>query len=103
LVWVINPESRTASVYRGDGTVSRLHQDDELSGEDVIQASAAGFARCSRQWLNPSSPGFSPRRPRQSERRESKPDTLNQSAPEVEVAKWPGTQELRLPPFTGSQ
>jgi len=36
LVWVIHPESRTVTVFRGDGTVSRLHQDDELSGEDVI-------------------------------------------------------------------
>jgi Uma2 family endonuclease len=36
LVWVIHPESRTASVYRSDGSVSRLHQDEELSGEEVI-------------------------------------------------------------------
>ncbi|MGA7498938.1 MAG: Uma2 family endonuclease, partial [Isosphaeraceae bacterium] len=27
LVWVIHPESGTASVYCGDGSVSRLHQD----------------------------------------------------------------------------
>jgi len=36
LVWVVYPESRTVSVYRGDGSASRLHQDDVLSGEDVI-------------------------------------------------------------------
>ena len=36
LVWVINPNSRTVRVHRGDGTVSYLHEDDELSGEDVI-------------------------------------------------------------------
>ncbi|MBV8128293.1 MAG: Uma2 family endonuclease [Planctomycetaceae bacterium] len=36
LVWVIHPESGTASVYRSDGSVSRLHQDDELSGEEVV-------------------------------------------------------------------
>jgi Uma2 family endonuclease len=36
LVWVINPNSRTAMVYRADGSVTRLHEDDELSGEDVI-------------------------------------------------------------------
>ena len=36
LVWVIYPESRTVSVYRGDGSVSRLHQNEVLSGEDVI-------------------------------------------------------------------
>jgi Uma2 family endonuclease len=36
LIWVINPRARTAMVYRADGTVSRLREDDELSGEDVI-------------------------------------------------------------------
>ncbi|MBW3542735.1 MAG: Uma2 family endonuclease [Planctomycetes bacterium] len=36
LVWVINPEMRTVTVYRPDGSTSRLHEDDELSGEDVI-------------------------------------------------------------------
>jgi Uma2 family endonuclease len=36
LVWVIYPESRTVMVYRRDGSVSLLLEDDELSGEDVI-------------------------------------------------------------------
>ena len=36
LVWVIYPESRTVLVYRHDGSVSLLQEDDELSGEDVI-------------------------------------------------------------------
>ena len=36
LVWVVYPESRTVTIYRADGSVSRLHQDDVLSGEDVI-------------------------------------------------------------------
>ena len=36
LVWVVNPTSRTVMVYRGDGSVSRLRESDELSGEDVI-------------------------------------------------------------------
>ena len=36
LIWVINPESRTVMVYRRDGSISRLQDDDELSGEDVI-------------------------------------------------------------------
>jgi Uma2 family endonuclease len=36
LVWVVNPNSRTAMVYRADGSVARLHEDDELSGEDII-------------------------------------------------------------------
>lgn len=36
LVWVINPNSRLVRVHRGDGSVSYLREDDELSGEDVI-------------------------------------------------------------------
>jgi Uma2 family endonuclease len=36
LVWVINPEARSVHVYRRDGSVSRLHEGDELSGEDVL-------------------------------------------------------------------
>ena len=36
LVWVVNLESRTVMVYRRDGSVSRLRENDELSGEDVI-------------------------------------------------------------------
>ena len=29
LIWVINPESRTVTVYRRDGSISRLQDDDE--------------------------------------------------------------------------
>ena len=36
LVWVINPESRTVTVYRIDGSIRLLFEDDELSGEDII-------------------------------------------------------------------
>ena len=36
LVWVVYPESRTVMIYRADGSVSRLLQEDVLSGEDVI-------------------------------------------------------------------
>ena len=36
LVWVVYPNSRTVRVYRADGSTSHLHEDDELSGEDVI-------------------------------------------------------------------
>jgi Uma2 family endonuclease len=36
LIWVIDPEVRTVHVYRGDGSVSWLHEKDELSGEDVV-------------------------------------------------------------------
>jgi Uma2 family endonuclease len=36
LIWVIYLVSRTVMVYRSDGSFSRLHEADELSGEDVI-------------------------------------------------------------------
>jgi Uma2 family endonuclease len=36
LVWVINPELRTVTVYRGGNSIRLLFEDDELSGEDVI-------------------------------------------------------------------
>jgi Uma2 family endonuclease len=36
LVWVANPDRRTIHVYRADGTISLLHEDDELTGEDVL-------------------------------------------------------------------
>jgi len=45
---VIYLVSRTVMVYRGDGTVSRLHEDDELSGEDIIP----GF-RCRARYILP--------------------------------------------------
>ena len=34
LIWVIYPNSRTVRIHRIDGTVSYLHEDEELSGED---------------------------------------------------------------------
>ena len=37
LAWVINPDTRAVLVFHGDRTESsRLRQDDELSGEDVL-------------------------------------------------------------------
>ncbi len=36
LIWVISPRSRTEMVYRANGSVTRLREDDDLSGEDVI-------------------------------------------------------------------
>jgi Uma2 family endonuclease len=35
LVWVVNPDTRTADVYRR-GSAARLHGDDEPDGEDVL-------------------------------------------------------------------
>ncbi len=36
LVWVIDPGSRSVMIYRGDGSIHRAHEADELSGEDII-------------------------------------------------------------------
>ena len=36
LVWVANPEMRIVEVHRKDGTVSKLHVEDELTGETVL-------------------------------------------------------------------
>jgi Uma2 family endonuclease len=41
LIWVIDPPTRTAHVYRSNGKVARLEEKDELSGERIL----AGF-RC---------------------------------------------------------
>ena len=35
-VWVIDPEVRTVVIHRGDGTLAKLHDNDELTGENVI-------------------------------------------------------------------
>lgn len=36
LVWVVDPESRTASAYRGTQSVRVCRADDELSAEDLL-------------------------------------------------------------------
>jgi Putative restriction endonuclease len=36
LVWVIYPNSRRVRVFRSNGLTSLLHEDDDLSGEDII-------------------------------------------------------------------
>jgi Uma2 family endonuclease len=36
LIWVINPETRTLQIYHPDGTSVRLHEDAEVTGEDII-------------------------------------------------------------------
>ena len=52
LVWVINPNSRTVRIYRGDDPVITLHEDDELSGENIIP----GFRCPVREILPPREP-----------------------------------------------
>jgi Uma2 family endonuclease len=51
LVWVIDPEARTMFVHRSDGSVSRLREGDEISGDDVIP----GF-RCELASIFPKKP-----------------------------------------------
>jgi Uma2 family endonuclease len=36
LVWVVNPETRIVEVHRKDRTVTKLYENDELSGEDIL-------------------------------------------------------------------
>ncbi len=36
LVWVVDPERLEVRVYRGDGSLSVLHESDSLDGEDVL-------------------------------------------------------------------
>jgi Uma2 family endonuclease len=52
LVWVINPESRTVTVYQIDRPIRLLFEDDELSGEEIIP----GFRCPIREILPPREP-----------------------------------------------
>jgi Uma2 family endonuclease len=36
LVWVIAPDAATVTIHRADGTVTKLHISDEVSGENVL-------------------------------------------------------------------
>ena len=36
LVWIVNPDTRTIRIHRHDGSISGLHENDELTGEDVL-------------------------------------------------------------------
>jgi Uma2 family endonuclease len=36
LVWVVNPLSRIVYVYRSDGSIVGLREQQEISGEDVV-------------------------------------------------------------------
>lgn len=37
LIWVIDPDSRSVIVYRKDGNLSLLQENDQLSGESVLE------------------------------------------------------------------
>jgi Uma2 family endonuclease len=36
MVWVLSPESRTATVYRAAGSARLLNESDDLDGEDIL-------------------------------------------------------------------
>lgn len=36
LVWVIDPETEIVIIHRKDGSVTKLHRNDELTGEDIL-------------------------------------------------------------------
>jgi Uma2 family endonuclease len=52
LVWVIYLGSRSVMIYRSDGSIIRVREDDELSGEDIIP----GFRCTAREILPRSEP-----------------------------------------------
>lgn len=49
LVWVVDPKSRTLTVYRPDGTANVLKPKDTLSGEDVLPGFAYPLAKLFRK------------------------------------------------------
>jgi len=44
LIWIINPFSRTVTVFRLDGAMSRLHETDQLDGENVLPGFTCSIA-----------------------------------------------------------
>ena len=38
LVWIVNPNNRTVTIHRGDGSVALLHESDEITGEAPLPA-----------------------------------------------------------------
>jgi Uma2 family endonuclease len=36
LVWVVDPEVRIVYVHRADGSVTKLHENDEITGEGAL-------------------------------------------------------------------
>ena len=36
LVWVVDPKTRTVTIHRQDGTVSKLHEPDTITGESAL-------------------------------------------------------------------
>jgi Uma2 family endonuclease/acyl carrier protein len=36
LIWVVHPNTKTVVIHRADGSVGKLHEDDEIVGESVL-------------------------------------------------------------------
>jgi Uma2 family endonuclease len=36
LVWVVDPPRKTITIHRGDGSVTKRHENDEISGESAL-------------------------------------------------------------------
>jgi Uma2 family endonuclease len=36
IVWGVTPKTRTVMIYRADGSVARLHENDEITGETAL-------------------------------------------------------------------
>jgi Uma2 family endonuclease len=56
LIWIVNPETRTVEINRPDGSVTRLHASDEITGEGVLP----GF-RCRVDAFFPPAKGSGPK------------------------------------------
>lgn len=44
LIWVIDPDARTVTVYRSDNTLALLHEHEQLSGENVLEGFTCNIA-----------------------------------------------------------
>src|SRR5689334_18428027 len=36
LIWIVYPNTKTVVIYRGDGTIAKLHAKDQISGESAL-------------------------------------------------------------------
>jgi Uma2 family endonuclease len=44
LIWVVDPDSRTVTVYRQDNSLTLLHEHEQLSGENVLEGFTCSIA-----------------------------------------------------------
>lgn len=36
LIWIVQPNTRTVTIYRADGSIALLHESDEITGESAL-------------------------------------------------------------------